>query len=121
MSTPNLFILYVEDAAASQKFYTDLLGQDPENAFPSYVAFKLPGGTYLSLWQPHDFDLPVSQDGNRFEVAFMIEGDGAVDALFQDWKAKGITIAQEPVDAIFGRTFVAIDPDGHRLRVCQPD
>lgn len=24
-------------------------------------------------------------------------------------------------EAVFGLTFVAIDPDGHRIRVCIPD
>jgi len=26
-------------------------------------------------------------------------------------------VAQKPVDMDFGHTFVALDPDGHRLRV----
>jgi hypothetical protein len=27
-----------------------------------------------------------------------------------------VTVAQKPVDMDFGRTFVILDPDGHRIR-----
>lgn len=40
-----------------------------------------------------------------------VEGTHAV------WQAKGATIALAPRDLDFGRSFVALDPDGHRLRV----
>lgn len=31
-------------------------------------------------------------------------------------------IIEQPLhEAVFGLTFVASDPDGHRLRVCTPD
>ena len=44
----------------------------------------------------------------------------AVKATFADWKQRGLTIVQEPVQMDFGHTFVAADPDGHRLRVFVP-
>ena len=39
---------------------------------------------------------------------------------FADWKQRGLPILQEPVQMDFGHTFVAADPDGHRLRVFVP-
>ena len=36
-----------------------------------------------------------------------------------DWKKRGLTIAQEPAEGP-AHTFVALDPDGHRLRVFAP-
>ena len=33
-----------------------------------------------------------------------------------DWRAQGLRILQSITDMDFGRTFVALDPDGHRLR-----
>ncbi len=30
---------------------------------------------------------------------------------------RGVEIIQPPMEADFGRTFTAVDPDGHRLRV----
>jgi predicted enzyme related to lactoylglutathione lyase len=37
-----------------------------------------------------------------------------------DWRKRGLTIAQAPTSMDFGRTFVVLDPDGHRLRVFTP-
>jgi hypothetical protein len=31
-----------------------------------------------------------------------------------------VSIIQEPTDMDFGRTFVGLDPDGHRVRVFAP-
>ena len=36
------------------------------------------------------------------------------------WVAKGLAVIQTPTDMDFGHTFVALDPDGHRLRVFAP-
>ncbi|WP_321870555.1 VOC family protein [Burkholderia ubonensis] len=57
----------------------------------------------------------------RAELAFMVDGDAEVDRLYEAWKALGVRIEQAPMTAVFGRTFVALDPDGHRLRACTPD
>jgi predicted enzyme related to lactoylglutathione lyase len=40
-----------------------------------------------------------------------------VDAVYADWASRGLRILQTPVEMDFGYTFVATDPDGHRLRV----
>jgi predicted enzyme related to lactoylglutathione lyase len=118
MPNPNLTILYVNDAPASAAFYKGLLGRDPAFAGPSYVAFALDGGAMLGLWSGH----PAAPDtSNRSELAFMVADDNAVEALHADWAGRGVTIEQKPVTAVFGRTFVALDPDGHRLRVCLAD
>jgi hypothetical protein len=37
-----------------------------------------------------------------------------------DFSRRKLPIAQEPTAAEFGYTFVALDPDGHRLRVFAP-
>ena len=44
-----------------------------------------------------------------------------VDRLHAQWKALGIPMVLEPTVLEFGYTFVATDPDGHRLRVCATD
>jgi hypothetical protein len=51
----------------------------------------------------------------------MIEGEQAVRDLRQKWGEQGVTIEQDLHEAVFGLTFVALDPDGHRIRVCMPD
>jgi len=45
----------------------------------------------------------------------------SVDELYAVWRSLGVTMALEPTDLAFGYTFVATDPDGHRLRVCATD
>ncbi|WP_165690854.1 hypothetical protein [Consotaella salsifontis] len=42
-------------------------------------------------------------------------------ALHETWKADGIAIAQGPQAADFGLNFLALDPDGHRIRVWSID
>jgi hypothetical protein len=44
----------------------------------------------------------------------------AVEATYTAWKKPGPTIAQVPTRMDFGTTFVALDPDGHRLRLLAP-
>lgn len=44
----------------------------------------------------------------------------AVDTMYTDWKRRGLEIIQAPTRMSFGATFVALDPDGHRLRVFAP-
>lgn len=38
----------------------------------------------------------------------------------RDWTTRGLHVVQQPTDMDFGHTFVALDPDGHRLRVFHP-
>ena len=40
--------------------------------------------------------------------------------MHEAWSQRGLRIAQAPVGMDFGHTFVALDPDGHRLRVFAP-
>ena len=121
MLSPNLILLYVEDPTGSAAFYTGLLGREPVASFPTYVAFELENGLTFSLWSTEARDFVSSGSGHRSEVAFMVKDDVEVERLYAEWRSKGITIEQELKTAVFGRTFVALDPDGHRLRVCRPD
>lgn len=132
MQTPDLLLLYVKDVDKSAGFYRDLLNREPQAAFPTYVAFSLDGGFTLALWsaeraaeewakQRATANLPPAESGNRFELAFQVEDEEAIETMYSDWRQRGIKIAQEPMTAVFGRTFVGLDPDGHRIRVCVGD
>lgn len=121
MSSPNLIILYVKDPAESAVFYRDLLGREPGVAAPNFVAFPLDGGFTLGLWRRSTVEPQPSAIGSRGEIAFMVSGENAVANHYEDWRKRGLPIAQELTDLDFGPTFVALDPDGHRLRVCEPD
>lgn len=113
----SLVILYVDNPAASATFYADLLGQVPAEQSPTFAMFPLPSGIGLGLWSRHTVAPAAAVSGGGAEIAFMAMD---VDAIHADWSAKGISIAQPPTELDFGRTFVALDPDGHRLRVFAP-
>ena len=112
----SLVILYVDSPAASAAFYADLLGQAPAEQSPTFAMILLPSGIGLGLWSRHTVE-PAAAAGGGTEIAFMAED---VDAVHAEWSAKGVAVAQPPIDLDFGRTFIALDPDGHRLRVFWP-
>ncbi|WP_390886033.1 VOC family protein [Kocuria rhizophila] len=49
------------------------------------------------------------------------EAPQVIDGQYQHWCNLGVTIVQEPHDDVFGRTFIAQDPDGNLLRVAPVD
>lgn len=113
----NTLLLYVHDAAASARFYTTLLGQQPIEASPTFAIFILPSGLALGLWNKEGVQPAPTTAGGGSELGFKVKDGAAVDAAHADWQAKGATIALPPTELDFGRSFVALDPDGHRLRV----
>lgn len=110
--------LYVADAAASTAFYTDLLGNKPLQTSPDFVMFGMESGVMLGLWR-RDGVQPEAKapSGAAGEICFSVPD---TDAVYADWLARRLPIAQPPTSMGFGRTFVALDPDGHRLRVFTP-
>lgn len=117
VSHPNFFILYVDRPLASADFYAGLLGRAPVEASATFAMFALDSGVMLGLWSKHTIEPAAAVGGGGAEVAFALDGKDAVDALHADWRAKGLPMLQAPVQMDFGYTFVAHDPDGHRLRV----
>ena len=81
--------------------------------------FALDQGVMLGLWSRRTVE-PAATPAGGGELGFPVGDDAAVDALHADWARRGMTIAQAPTKLDFGRTFVALDPDGHRLRVFAP-
>ena len=112
-----LIILLVADPSRSAAFYRDLLGTEPAEQSPTFAMFPLPSGLGLGLWSSATTAPPAAALAGASELCF-IEND--VDLVHASWAARGIPIAQAPVDMDFGRTFLALDPDGHRLRVFCP-
>ncbi|MGO8919895.1 MAG: VOC family protein [Stellaceae bacterium] len=120
MPSPSFMILYVDSPKASGSFYADLLGRKPVQASPAFVLFALDSGLMLGLWSRHAVEPAATAAGAGGELAFAVKDAAAVEATFSDWGERGLRIAQKPVDLDFGRSFVALDPDGHRLRVFAP-
>ena len=120
MPTPNFQLLYVESTAASVAFYQKILERAPLESSPNFAMFALSEGNMLGLWALHDVLPSSSAAPGACEMGFTRETDDQVSACHREWAAQGIAILQEPVRLDFGFTFVAADPDGHRLRVFCP-
>ena len=120
MSDISFVILYVDSPAKSATFYTDLLGRPPVEQSPTFAMFSMSTGAMLGLWSRHTVEPAATVSGGGGEIAFTVADAKAVDATHDDWKKRGLRIAQAPTDLDFGHTFVALDPDGHRLRVMWP-
>ncbi|QQP96776.1 VOC family protein [Lysobacter enzymogenes] len=116
----NLVLLYVDRPDASAAFYADLLGRAPLEASPTFALFAFDSGLRLGLWSRHTVEPAAPPAFGGVELAFAVADYQAVDALHADWLSRGLSIAQAPVELDFGRSFVALDPDGHRLRVFAP-
>lgn len=120
MPSPTFVIFYVVDAEASAAFYTDLLGRPPVQAAPSFAMFALDPALMLGVWARDDIQPPSDAPAGGAELSLPVADAAAVDARHAQWARRGLPILQAPTDMAFGRTFVAADPDGHRLRVFAP-
>jgi predicted enzyme related to lactoylglutathione lyase len=120
MFKPNFVLLYVDNLTASAAFYSELLGHAPLETSPTFAMFALQSGMMLGLWSKHTVQPEAPPRFGGSELAFTVSDAEAVRAKHREWTARGLAIAQAPVDLDFGHTFVALDPDGHRLRVFAP-
>ncbi len=121
MSAPNLFLLYVSDAAASTAFYSDLFEIEPVFTSPRYIAFPVAPGVLFAIWTGRSEHAHPGTPRTS-EVGLMVSDDeGGVDGVFERWNVKGVTVREEPHDDVFGRTFVIADPDGNLIRVSPQD
>lgn len=119
MTDPNFILLYVDSPAASAAFYAELLGKAPVESSATFAMFALDSGVMMGLWSKHTVQPEATPVGGG-ELAFAVDGNDAVSARYTDWLQRGLRIAQVPTKMDFGYTFVALDPDGHRLRVFAP-
>jgi predicted enzyme related to lactoylglutathione lyase len=120
MITPRFILLFVDNPAVSARFYEFLLERTPVEESPTFALFVLDDGYKLGLWSRHTAEPATTVTGGGTELAFPVESAEQVDALFAKWSALGLTMLQTPTELDFGRTFVALDPDSHRLRVFFP-
>lgn len=116
MFTANLgfVLLFVSNPQKSALFYQELLEIKPIEESSTFVMFALKNGIMLGLWSKYTAEPRVEAPAGAVEICFPTSD---VDALYEAWGKKHLTVAQKPTDMDFGRTFVVLDPDGHRIRV----
>ena len=119
MANVNFLIVYVEDVATSERFYTSILGRPAVESSPTFAMLPAGPNLMLGLWQ-RDGVKPPATSGGGGEICFTAEDKAEVDTRCAEWKAKGVEIVMAPTPLDFGYTFVARDPDGQRLRVFAP-
>jgi uncharacterized glyoxalase superfamily protein PhnB len=108
-------VLAVRDLAVSTRYYMDVLGfqKDPIDAegwsFLTRDSFRVMLGECVD-------ERPAGELGNHSWYAYWnVEG---VDALYEEFMAKGATVWAAPVNKPWGlREFGLSTPDGHRI-VC---
>lgn len=110
----DLVILFVENPLASSDFYGKLFNLEPVEKSPTFAMFAFPNGIMLGLWSTKTAAPTVLGKPGGSEICF---ADENVDGVYDQWLKLDIPMAQVPTDMDFGRTFVAVDPDGHRIRV----
>lgn len=121
MPAPNLFIVYVTDVEASSAFYSELFELSPRFSSPRFVEFGIAETAGFALWSGKS-DAVASTSQRTSEVCLNIPGGPeAIQQQYQRWCDLGVTIVEEPHDDVFGRTFLAQDPDGNLLRVAPVD
>lgn len=115
--TSNMVVFYVNDIPTSIKYYSDLFGAKPVAETPGFAMFALEGGMMFGLWLRAAAEPKTAITGGGGELVVMSESRDKVDGIVQDWRRRGLVIGQDAVDAPFGYTAVALDPDQHRIRV----
>ena len=117
INTPFTVIYYVSNVPASCAFYTRIFERGPIESSPNFAMYELQSGAKFGLWTVDDVAPKVASPGTSGELAFRVEDQSEVDAIFARWKTDKADIAQAPTTMDFGYTFTVLDPDGHRLRV----
>jgi catechol 2,3-dioxygenase-like lactoylglutathione lyase family enzyme len=112
----NVVVLYVKDINVSKAFYTGLLGGSPKELSPTFMSYQLDSGMVLELWQLDKVHPAASITGGGSELCIVLADADSMNRLYDEWKGRGVQFLQSPTRAVFGLTFVAKDPDGHRLR-----
>lgn len=120
MSQFSFVLLYVENPLRSASFFSELLQQPVIDQSPGFAMLPLRDGVRLGLWLRSEVEPEAVGEPGGSELALTVADPDEVDSTHRDWAARGIRIAQSPKSMDFGRTFTALDPDGHRIRVFAP-
>ena len=116
----SLVTLGVGDLEASRRFYEALGWRQTPRA--EGVVFFQAGGLVFALWGRDELavDSGVTDNGGwgGITLAHNVSSPGEVDAVIEEARAAGATIAREPAETFWGGySGVFVDPDGHPWEV----
>lgn len=121
MFKPDSIILYVSDVDESTRFYAGLLDAKPIEQYSEFSVFALSDNMILGLQAKSGIDPKPQPQFGGVEICMSDVSHQDVDDIYSKWCDLGVEIIMKPTTLDFGYTFVAIDPDGHRLRICATD
>ena len=117
MFTIDSFVLYVADIHRSMDFYAKAFDCEPKLLSPTFAALDFADNVKITLKQA-DVLIPASTiKGGGTELSMPIADKETLESLYKAWKEKGIQVEQDPEESVYGINFLAVDPDGHRIRV----
>jgi predicted enzyme related to lactoylglutathione lyase len=112
VSGPGFISLQVRDVERSAAFYEHHLGLTRQAGPPHAVVFDTTPAAFAVRTALPGTDLDASPLG--LGVGVWLHAPEA-QAVHDRMVADGVTIASEPVDGPFGRTFTFVDPDGYLI------
>ncbi|MBG2877511.1 phenazine biosynthesis protein [Proteus alimentorum] len=121
MFKPNSIILYVNDIVKSTEFYANILESSPVEQYSEFSVFILSDYFILGLQTKSGIDPKPQPQFGGFELCMSDITNQDVDSIYLNWCELGVKIIMKPTMLEFGYTFVAVDLDGHRLRICATD
>ncbi|MDN3682084.1 VOC family protein [Vibrio tapetis subsp. quintayensis] len=110
-------VLYVEDVQRSMAFYAKAFNCEPKLLSPTFAALDFASNVKITLKQTDALTPASTVKGGGTELSIPVTDKDELDSLFDKWSQQGVEFAQEREESVYGINFVAIDPDGHRIRI----
>jgi catechol 2,3-dioxygenase-like lactoylglutathione lyase family enzyme len=122
--------VFVNDQDEARDFYVDKLGlevsADVDLEVMRWLTVRVPGGDHNILLEKADAGFrdegsaEIIQDlMSKGDASMFILGTSDCRATFDDLKAKGVEIVEEPTDRFYGIDCAVRDPFGNQIRITQ--
>ncbi|MEZ9593347.1 VOC family protein [Shewanella sp. 10N.261.52.F9] len=110
-------VLYVEDVQLSMAFYAKAFNCQPKLLSPTFAVLDFASNVKITLKQADVLTPSSLVRGGGTELSIPAASRESFDNLFASWQQQGVEFAQQPEESVYGINFVALDLDGHRIRV----
>jgi len=112
-------MLVYDDAPKALEFLCDAFGFEEKMRMPmadgriGHAEIAMDGAVVMlaSCWTPAGMKSPQELAGVHGQICCVVDD---VDAHYRRALDRGATIIGEPADQPYGRTYRALDPEGHR-------
>ncbi|MEZ9858259.1 VOC family protein [Vibrio splendidus] len=117
MFTIDSFVLYVTDIHRSMGFYAKAFDCEPKLLSPTFAVLDFADNVKITLKQSDVLTPASTIKGGGTELSMPLADKETLENIYNTWKEKGIQFEQTPEESVYGINFLAVDPDGHRIRV----